>query len=214
MELRYVVLLGLVFQLVAALLGTRLIRNDPDKLVHKFVYFLWFTFLVEICGAYMGKVLRISTFPLYIVYIPISYLFYFYWFFALLESIPMKKIVMGMAIVFLGISIYGFYKESWNKYHETTFVVGAVMIMICCVMHFRQLLFSDETLNVYQKLSFWVSTGLLLFNIGMVPFILLSDKFKFVNSPYYIIVILTLNFVLYGCYSLGFIWSGEKYRSS
>ena len=106
------------------------------------------------------------------------------------------------------------FTQSWSGYHKYTFVLGAVLTLICAIFHFWRLLYSDEVLVIKYKLSFWISTGLLLFNMGMIPFMLLSDYFDFASNPYYTATIISLNLLLYGCYILGFLWTKEKYNRS
>ena len=76
-------------------------------------------------------------------------------------------------------------------------------------MYFSELLNSNQVLNLKEKLSFWISTGLLLFNVGMVPLMVFSERFN-ANNELRIVILICLNAILYTCYSLGFIWSKKE----
>ena len=40
--------------------------------------------------------------------------------------------------------------------------------------HIFKLKIDDHPIYIKNKLSFWIATGLLLFNVGMVPFVIFS----------------------------------------
>ncbi|MGB5553806.1 MAG: hypothetical protein WBM83_04040 [Flavobacteriaceae bacterium] len=150
------------------------------------------------------------TFMMYNIYIMVSISFYFYWYHTIIEDRKGKMAIKVLAAVFLLYGLFSLMKWDGAGLQKYTFMVGAVFTLICALLHFRQLLQSDDALNLSRTLPFWVSTGLLLFNIGMVPYMLLSDYLNFRNNIYSIVILLLLNFILYGCFSIGFIWSREK----
>jgi signal transduction histidine kinase len=91
------------------------------------------------------------------------------------------------------------------------FAIGAIGILMLTFFHFYQLLNGDEVLNVKYKLSFWISTALLLFYLGSIPLILLS-KYMDIRALSCNIILLSLNIILNGCYIIGFIWTKKKYN--
>ena len=103
--------------------------------------------------------------------------------------------------------------ESWSNYHVSTFIVGSVITVIASIFYFLELLNSNEVLKIKTSLRFWVATGLLLFNVGMVPFMVFSKQFNGYNEIRMTILI-SLNFILYTCYSLGFIWAKQDQNQS
>ncbi|MEM7185050.1 MAG: hypothetical protein AAF466_00220, partial [Bacteroidota bacterium] len=101
--------------------------------------------------------------------------------------------------------------QPWDIYHRYTFNTGALFVLILTVLHFYQLLNDDQVLIVKYKLSFWISTGLLLFSVGMIPLFSLSKYLDFQGAGY-IITLVSLNVILYGCYIIGFIWTKKSYN--
>lgn len=200
-----------VLELTAATLATVTFPKYKHTKERNFRYFLWFTVAVEL----LGTLLRLTDHPnywLYNLFMIISFLFYLHWYYTVLENKMLKQVIVLFAIIFLSVGVWNASKETVNSYYELTFVVGAVFTLVCTVFHFWQLLNSDEVLVVKHRLSFWISTGLLLFNMGMIPFMLLSDYFNFIGSGYYVTTIVALNVLLYGCYIIGFLWVKERHN--
>lgn len=178
-----------------------------------FVYFLWFTFLLEFIAGLIGYIFSMDNEWMYNIFMLISFSFYLSWYYSILQRKGLKKTIIVFTALFVCIAFWSFAFQSWSSYHKYTFVTGALLTMVCTIFHFWQLLNSDEILEVKYKLSFWISTGLLLFNMGMIPLMLLSSHLNFSEIQFYILII-TLNIILYGCYSIGFLWTKEKYNRS
>lgn len=200
--------------MATAILATLNLKKYITSTEKYFVYFLWFTIIVEIVGVVMRDFFEIANLSVYNFYMLASFLFFLYWYRSILKRSLLKWIVGVFALFFSVVAIWNMATQSWGVYHKYTFVTGALFTLICAIFHFWQLLNSDEILEVKYKLSFWISTGLLLFNMGMIPFMLLSEYFNFRGNAYYIFIIIGLNLILYGCYSIGFLWTKEKYNRS
>jgi hypothetical protein len=119
--------------------------------------------------------------------------------------------VLVFAGVFIAVAIISLFLESWKEYHAFTFVVGAVFLLVLTLFHFHQLLNSDEVLIVKHKLSFWISTGLLLFYMGMIPLIFLIE-YASIENINIIIILISLNLILYSLYIIGFSWTKKEYN--
>ncbi|MEM9142662.1 MAG: hypothetical protein AAGA86_06715 [Bacteroidota bacterium] len=166
---------------------------------------------MELVAGILGNVFEINTKWIYNIYMLISFSFYFHWYRSILKRKEFRNTVLVFIILFVCTSLWNFAFQDWNYYHKYTFVTGALFTMVCTLFHFGQLLGSDEVLDIRRNLSFWISTGLLLFNMGMVPLMLLSRNLNF-SELHYFVLIVTLNLILYGCYSIGFLWTREKYN--
>ncbi|MEX0274444.1 MAG: hypothetical protein AB3N16_08705 [Flavobacteriaceae bacterium] len=122
--------------------------------------------------------------------------------------------IRGATVIFLVVWIVDNVTLDEQNLQKYSFLTVALITIFFAVLNFRQLLQSDETIKIRGGIDFWVAAGLLLFNMGMVPFMLLSTYFHFRDSPYYVVTIIVLNLILYGCYTIGFVWSKEKYNRS
>ncbi len=200
------------FELAAAIMATIHSKKYWNSNERYFLHFLWFTVFIEVLAGLLSDFFHRESYWVYNLYMIVSFLYFFYWYYYILRSKTLKRTVLIFAVIFLCMVFWDFNLHEEPGYQEYTFVTGAFLTMICTVFHFRQLLYSDEVLILKHKLSFWISTGLLLFNMGMIPLMLLSDYFDFVTNRYYLITIISLNAILYGCYIIGFQWAKEKYN--
>lgn len=200
------------FELITALLATVFYKKYSSSKEKYFLPFLWFTFFMDfVVGGFVGVILKQNNNWVYILFTVVSFLFYFYWFFSILLKKRHKQFLFIMILVFISIAFYNFITKSWLEYHSTTFTVGAIVNLVASLLFFSQLLTSKKIIAIKYKLSFWIATGLLLFNVGMVPLMIFSEYFNSSNQLYMIILVV-LNAILYTCYSLGFIWNRKEYN--
>ena len=197
-------------QLIAAIVGVWNYNKLTLPREKYFILLLWFTFVVELLRLLLNDLFSIDFTLGHEIYSIISFLFYFYWYYNVLERRFSKIVTITFTIAFLvttGLA-YLFPVELGGKGYA--FVTGATGLLVLTFFHFYQLLKSDEVLVVKYKLSFWVSTALLLFYMGILPLILLAGFLEIKGSNYTIILI-CLNLILYGCYIIGFLWMKKKY---
>ncbi|MDC8006069.1 hypothetical protein POV27_18600 [Aureisphaera galaxeae] len=200
-----------VLQLIAAIVATFHYKKYAFSHEKYFVFFLWFTVLVDAVGALLADVFGIVNAWVYNSFIIISFLFYFNWYYNILKRPNFKKVVMPFTIIFVIVALISLFTESWKEYHTYTFFTGAVFLLVLTIFHFYQLLNSNEVLIVKYKLSFWISTALLLFYMGMVPLIFLIE-YTGIEYLSYFIILISLNLILYGCYIIGFLWTKKEYN--
>lgn len=200
------------FEFISAVLAIVFFYKYKNSTEKWFVYFLLINFLVDILGLFWGFFSDKSNYWIYNLYIFFFFIFYFYWFNLLLKREVFKKAVIIFGVVFIITGINNFLNQPWDGYHKITFITGAFFTVFSATFHFYELLNNDEIIDVKHKLSFWISAGLLLFNVGMIPFMIFSDTFDSYHN-YRNIILIFLNLILYTCYSLGFIWVKEKNSS-
>ncbi|WP_144439123.1 hypothetical protein [Lutibacter profundi] len=61
-----------------------------------------------------------------------------------------------------------------------------------------------------KLLLFWISIGLLLFYVGILPIIIMSSFLEYRGLFDYIILL--LNIIMYGCFITGFLVSKKEYN--
>ena len=199
-----------IIQLAAAIVGMWNYKKLVLPREKYFLLLLWFTFLVELTHLLLKDIFAIESSLGHALYSIISFLFYFYWYYHVFEGRFSKIITLTFTIAFLVMTglAYLFPDEMGGKGYA--FVTGAISLLVLTFFHFYQLLKSDEVLVVKYKLSFWVSTALLLFYMGILPLILLAEYLD-VKGASYTIILICLNLILYGCYIIGFIWTKKMY---
>lgn len=211
MDLEFLFFIPMILELIAALTATATFPKFRDSNERYFLYFLWYTLAVELTGAVIGYGFGANNYWLFNSFTITGFLFYFYWYYTILKRKSFRKTVIVFAFVFLVVAVISLITQTWLQYHSYTFITGAAFVLVLTLFHFFQLLNSDEVLIVKYKLSFWISTALLLFNMGMIPYMLLSE-YADMDGLSYLIILLSLNLILYGCYIIGFLWTKKKYN--
>lgn len=209
MEFLHLLFITNFFELLAAILATVFYKKYAASKEKYFVYFLWYVVIGESIGTIFAWVFSIGNTWIYILISFINFLFYFFWYKSILENKKYKKIITLFTILFILIAVVDFSTQSWKQNHVMTYISGSIIIVITSFMYFSELLNSNEVLYIKNKLSFWIATGLLLFNVGMVPLIIFSETFN-AHNELRIVIVVSLNVILYTCYSLGFIWCKKK----
>lgn len=198
-----------VFQLIAAIFATIHYKKYNDSTEKYFLHFLWFVFLLEIFGYFYGNILEKNNNWIYNIYIFPSFLFYFYWFYSLLKRKTYRKVLYILVFSYCFFGIYNFISLGYDQLHVLTYILGSFLNLIFSIFYFSELLNSNQILNIKSKLSFWITIGLLLFNTGVVP-VLCFFQLYVANDKLNVIILISLNIILYTCYSVGFIWAKKK----
>jgi hypothetical protein len=211
MKIEYLFFIPLLLELLAAVIASVTYKKYSESNEKYFLYFLWYTLLVELTGDLVGYAFSADNFWLYNGFTITSFLFYFYWYYNILKRKRFKRTIVVFTVVFLLVAIYSLIYEDWSQYHSYTFITGASFVLVLTLFHFYKLLNSDEVLIVKYKLSFWISTALLLFYMGMIPLMFLT-VYADLNDVSYLIIMLSMNLILYGCYIIGFLWTKKAYN--
>jgi quinol-cytochrome oxidoreductase complex cytochrome b subunit len=84
--------------------------------------------------------------------------------------------------------------------------MASCFLIITVIFYFIEILNSEKVLNVTRDLLFWISVGVVLFNIGVIPWVITlkhySEKFVAMNTLLQVLIL-----ILNICYILGFICS-------
>lgn len=168
--------LPLWFECFALLISVIHYKNIRDKPLFWFIPFLSFMVAVELSGWYIKQVLGIPNSWLYNISIPLEYIFYTFIFFRHYESPLFKKIaaillfVIPAASIINIITIQGFYNFNTN-----ILLAGCCIMIILCCMFFIDLFKRETELILLKEPMFWITTGLLFFNLGEISYNLFFD---------------------------------------
>lgn len=198
-------------QFIAAIIASIYFEKYRKSSEKYFVFFLWFTFLIEITASIIKSNYPNTVSWLYNVYSFVSVGFYFYWYYEILKTKHLRIAVIVFSVLFVFITTLAYVLPEEFKNRGYAFVVGSIGLLVLILFHFYQLLNSNEVLVIKHKLSFWISTGLLLFYVGIIPLVLLSKTLT-ISPLSNVIIKISLNIILYGCYIIGFIWTKKKYN--
>ncbi|MGB1451522.1 MAG: hypothetical protein ACPG7E_07420, partial [Marinirhabdus sp.] len=160
-------------------------------------------------GAFVGDVLEINGNWIYNTFMFFSFLFYFYWYYRIFKNKLFKTLVVLFAISFVTVAIAHWLLPGWESFHMYTYLTGAVLLFMSTLLHFYELLYKEELFVIKHKLGFWISTGLLLFYIGLIPLTIFRGGLNTEGLAYNLLLV-GLNLILYGCYTIGFLWLKKK----
>jgi len=207
--MEYLPYASILLELVAAIFATIHFKKYAISNEKYFLHFLWYTFSIDTLGSILNY-FSIDNSWLFNIFTVTSFLFYFYWYYTILKSKKLRIITIAATLFFLGMTLLTYIVPQLAG-QGYAFVAGSFGLLILTVFNHYQLLKGDEVLILKYKLSFWISTALLLFYMGLIPFALLS-KYLDLNEMTGSVILLCLNVILYGCYVIGFIWTKQRYN--
>lgn len=215
-------------ELLAALAGSYYLKTaaTPIRNSKSLVYFLWFTVFVEIVGSYspIGYFSNYRYFSFiegtvfqnnlwwYNIFAMLNFSFFTYYFISFLRNKTVKSIAHICIVVYLIVSI-GIYVITGNLFRVTSnfvMITGALLVLMSVLTFYFELLRSDLLLQLKRFLPFYISVGVLVFNLGVTPVDILSDYFSGGEENELFIklhanVLLYANIFLYSSFILGFL---------
>lgn len=107
--------------------------------------------------------------------------FYLLFFLHLLQNSLKRKILKFIIIIYAVFTavVIAFYVDFITKFLSINSVIGSILIVISIMIYFSELLQSDEVLNIKKSIYFWISLGVLLFNIGFIPVYIIAEFIVF-----------------------------------
>lgn len=188
-------------QFIAAVASIYFWKNYRKTSLWIFMPYLIYTFLNEITVYLMAYQFKISPRFLYNIYILVTFGVLMYWFDKLLN---LKKLKFIPILIFVLAVSLDFYKYGLGgQFFKLGLVVQAITVLVLSFIYFSRLLKMDKVIN-YQKIpEFWIILGNFVFYIAFVPLSLVTGIGLEIITAYYI-AINVLNYILYGCYIIGF----------
>ncbi len=220
-----------LLEFVAAITGTFYLKKEKKNLPTRcFVYFLWLTFFVEIIGMLPRAINHLEGFSflkdtfleknhwLYNAYHIISFLFYITYFKLNLGSKKIRTILDVLSVVYFVLTIsylitIGGYFKSLSTF---TYIVGSILIFLCILLYFYEVIQSDTILSFHTNLTFYVAIGAMLFHLIVTPLFIYSEYYLGENPEFVKvrrIILYSANIFLYTCYTIGFIVCSRKNKS-
>ncbi len=200
----------LILTAIIAILYYKKYKQTPLKYI---MLYLWYAALLEVVASNMWKLLKISNAWWYNIGINIEILFYLYLYYQYISNKSTKKFIL------IGGTIYESYflinylilSDNWNVYQYFPFTLGSLLIIVVVFMFLLEMFQSDKVLYSGKYLIFWVSLGLLFYNI--IPLPLFVARGFIPNSLSLMNIQFIGNILMYFSFIYGFIWSSMKYKS-
>lgn len=216
-------------ELIALVAGILAFKKFKDTAVKYFIYFLGYILLVEIVGRYKN----------YMSFWPINYLedtrfeenwwwytlswkigailFYAYYYQKIIRSKKFSSFLKYTSVAFLVVSL-GVILIQWEAFFKGYFalinVMGMIVIFLCIVFYFTEMLRSDKVLTFYKSFSFYFSSALLIWWLINTPLVIYSSYYATVSDIEYKnlrkLILLFCNIFMYITFTFAFIWCNPK----
>lgn len=164
------------FEIAALTCAVILLRQLKQSDFQLLLYFLFFIVVVEIAGWYVPVYLKKYNGWIFNISVPVEYLFYSYLLYKTFKKDINKKVSAIFMILFTAYVLY--YSLSGNhdfNYFNSYYLLFGSLALICMsVAYYIEEYFREETGNIWEEPMFWISTGILLFNIGEFSYNLVS----------------------------------------
>ncbi len=174
-----------------------------------FAPFLFATALVETIAFEMAT-RSIPNVWLYNYFSAIEFNFYFLFFYQLLRGVLVRRIVLITVVVYPILAftnIIFFQGRNGAELHTYTVMLGAILVIIYCMLFFYQVLRYPGTESLTRIPAFWITTGLLFFYACTFATISLTNYF--IDMRYYSGILDTIlqfaNVFLYILISIGLL---------
>jgi len=185
-------------------------KKLQPKWLQLFFYFLLYTLVTEIGAVLYSQYLRKSNHFIINIYLLINFSFYLLIFFKTFEKKSLKSFIRIAFILF--ILFYSFnilFIEGFYFFNIYSFCLGSIIIVSCSLLYFMELFSSDRIINYFTLPMFWISTGLLFFYVGNLLQIsllryIINNRLD-PDGRMYNFIMVTLNIILYGAFTLSFL---------
>lgn len=217
-----------LLELLAAISGSYYLRKAeyPLKNTKYLVWFLWFTVFVELLGSYAPIAyysdyrffgfIKDSVFAnnswWYNIFSVLNFAFFTYYFTSYIRPKWIRNALYSGIVVFL-VSSAIYYAVSKNAFFGSESFVntpGAILLLCSVMVFYYHLLRSELILKLNYFLPFYVSIGVLVFNLTVTPIeqlsmFLTTDEGNEFFLMLYVNVVRFANFLLYPLIVIGFL---------
>ncbi len=216
-----------LFELIAALSGIFYLCKTRTKetAVRFLIYYLIFIFTADLfillysTYGYVYKFKHFefilntpykSQFWLYNILILIISSCFIYYFIILFESQKLKKLFKIIIGFYLLSSIIAYVIGDFFLSNDYSFSMGSIFICLAIGAYFLEVLKSEKILEIHKSLTLYVSIGLLIYNLCLIPIHLFQDYVQnnAGNTEFYNVynkILKIANFFMYFMFTIGFI---------
>lgn len=182
-----------------------------------FLYYLLVPFFTEILHKIIVNYMNFEMFnPIFIynLYTIFSFIFFFTFYKVLSKNKTNKKIFKMINYVFIGfifIDVFIFKESILTSFNVHLLILGSVLLLTTLILFLIEIINNNKIIfNISKSFIFWISIGLLLFYVGILP-IMITREFLNYNGTYTAILV-ALNIIMYGSFVIGMVKSDTKYN--
>jgi hypothetical protein len=181
------------FEVIAIITGLLYVRKDKSGVF--FLIYLIFDFSVLFSYYYIkatnlisGKELSIAVNIANSLIFFLALLIYYHFFFLTIQNSFVHRILKLLKVVFIIIIIifvtteFKFMTTRHSYVSYMICVTGFLFLIIPCFVYYYELFRNDPSINLYQRPSFWIVTGIFFYSVTSIPYFLIN---RFVFESHY-----------------------------
>lgn len=210
---------------IVATLTYKSYKNTPSKII---MPFLWFTIFTEMLGKLprlnrlYGDGVLINFFKKLLpsdlitsnawiigVYSIVSFYVFLWYYRNLTKSDPSNKYINFLIVLYTSFVIIDHIKnyQFFNSHLHMLIIhkiAGVLCTLIASFIYLQTVFKRNEIFTFHKTLPFWITVGVIFFNLLTTPIFIYANYFKLSESIYpYILT--TSSIIMYGCFIIGFI---------
>ncbi|WP_418513728.1 hypothetical protein [Corallibacter sp.] len=211
---------------VTAIFCYKKYKNTAAKF---FVFFLVYVFIIDFIGSYTsyihggvfefleGSLIEKNYWWFTICWRILGVLFLAFYYRKLLSNKFQKKVLKLVSIAFLFASViyYIFNYEALFYEESKLFIVitGTLIILICFVFYFVEILQSERILNFYKSINFYISAVFFIWWLLTTPLIFYDVYYTTADWNFIILkwqIFLTANIFMYLMFTFALLWCNPE----
>lgn len=195
-------------------------KKFNNSIYKYFLFYLLWTFAIELLYN-IDRIVYLENnhyffnyFVSYNIHTIFAFFFFFFFYKKISKKVKNKKtynIFNYIFGIFVLINYFVFNQNFTDKLNVNNIIVGSILLLITIILFLIEIINNEKIIfNITKSFIFWVSIGLLLFYIGILPIMISVEHLNY-NITYFSILNL-LNILMYGSFIIGMIKSDIKYN--
>jgi len=177
------------------------------------MYFLIYSLFTEIIGYYFVNIKGLRFNLSNNLWGVISVLFYLGFF---LSKLKLRKTRTLVKVLLLFFGIYSlidftFFNSLIYDLPSRGIILGSLFVVATFFVYLAELLKSDAIFTFQKSLFFWITIGVLIFYLGLLPVLVIAEMIVWQGIFKYIV--LALNFSMNLCFIIGFVVSKKEFNN-
>lgn len=161
-------------EIVALLICIICWRSLKASYLRWFLTFLAFIVVVEISGWYLPVYLKRDAGWVFNISVPIEYLFFSLIFYHSYCKRINQRFVAVFGVLLITYVLYFSLFKNIRIFNSYYLLIGSFSMIIMSIVYFFEQYSKEDTGNIWQEPLFWITSGVLLFNIGEFSYDLVS----------------------------------------
>ncbi|GGK16235.1 hypothetical protein GCM10007962_08220 [Yeosuana aromativorans] len=219
------------FEAMAALTGLFLFNRYKYSTAKYFIYFLvyvivgdftnmytWLVYPDKLLGFLMGTLIEKNYWWSTLFWRIGAIMFFAFYYRKVIKNQSFKKVIKYTSYGFLSFSV-GYILLNWKAFFTSYFpiisILGAIIVFLCTVFYFIEILRSDEILTFYKSINFYISFAIFIWWLIITPIVFYDNYTSYEVSVYqrdwdYIklrrFIYLSANIFMYSTFTFALIW--------